>query len=73
VLSVLTGQGAGGTLTLASCRAYLFNIPQVPTTAQVGVFEGTALIAGQRYPAGCLVLPGGDQCGAATYYPRGPV
>ena len=69
----LTGQRAAGTLTLASGRVYQFSIPQVPTTAQVGVLEGTALIAGQRYHAGWLRLAGGDQRGAATYYPAGPI
>ena len=68
----LTGQRATGTLRLASGRVYSFSIPPVPVTAQVGVFEGTALIAGQRYHAGWLLLPGGDQRGAATYFPQGP-
>jgi hypothetical protein len=68
-----TNQNASGTLRLASGRVYLFSIPQVPTTAQVGVFEGTALIAGQRSHAGWLRLAGGDQRGAATYYPVGPI
>jgi len=45
------------------------SLPLVPATAQVGVFEGTALIAGQRYHAGWLRLSGGDQRGAATYFP----
>jgi hypothetical protein len=61
---------------LASCHTFsceYLSAPQVPTTAQVGVFEGTALIAGQRYHAGWLLLPGGDQRGAATYYPSSPV
>ena len=68
----LTDQRASGTLRLASGRVYPFSLPQVPATAQVGVFEGTALIAGQRYHAGWLLLPGGDQRGAATYYLPGP-
>jgi hypothetical protein len=66
-------QSASGTLTLASGRVYPFTIPRVPAAAQVGIFEGTALIAGQRYHAGWLRLAGGDQRGAATYYPAGPV
>ena len=67
-----TGQRASGTLRLASGRVYPFSISQVPATAQVGVFEGTALIAGQRYHAGWLLLPDGEQRGAATYFPQGP-
>jgi hypothetical protein len=69
----LTSQSANGTLTRPTGRVYPYTIPRVPTTTQVGVFEGTALIAGQRYHAGWLVLPGGDQRGAASYYPAGPV
>jgi hypothetical protein len=68
----LTGRRASGTLKLASGRVYSFTIPQVPTTAQVGAFEGTALIVGQRYHAGWLRLAGGEECGAATYFPQGP-
>jgi hypothetical protein len=67
-----TNQSATGTLKLASGRLYPFSIPRVSTTAQVGIFEGTALIAGQRDHAGWLRLAGGDQRGAATYYPPGP-
>ena len=69
----LTDQSASGTLRLASGRVYSFSIPQVPATGQVGIFEGTALIAGQRYHAGWLRLAGGDQRGAATYSPAGSV
>jgi hypothetical protein len=69
----LTSRSASGALTLPTGRIYPFTIPQVPTTTQVGVFEGTTLIAGQRYHAGWLVLPGGDQRGAASYYPSSPV
>jgi hypothetical protein len=47
-----SSQSANATLRLASGRVYPFSIPQVGATAQVGVFEGTALIAGQRYHAG---------------------
>jgi hypothetical protein len=68
-----TVQSSSGTLTLASGRTYAFSILQVPTTAQVGVFEGTVLIAGQRYHAGWLRLAGGDQRGAAPYFPTGPI
>lgn len=68
-----TGQRASGTLRLASGRVYSFGIPQVPATAQVGVFEGTALIAGQRYHGGWLLLLGLDQRGAATYFPASPI
>ena len=57
-----TGQRASGTLRLASGRVYSFGIPQVPATAQVGVFEGTALIAG----AGCC-------CWASTSGERPPI
>jgi hypothetical protein len=66
-------QSASGTLTEASGRVYAFTIPQVSTTARVGVFEGTALIGGQRYHAGWLMLPGGDQRGAASYFPASPI
>lgn len=69
----LTRQSASGTLRLASGRVYAFSIPQVSATAQVGVFEGTALIVGKRYHAGWLVLPDGNQRGAASFYPQGPV
>src|SRR5215469_2643116 len=69
----LTDERAAGALRLASGRVYPFSLPQVPATAQVGVFEGTATISGQRYHAGWLLLPGGDQRGAATYYPSSPI
>ena len=48
----LTDQRATGTLRLASGRVYSFSIPRVSTAARVGIFEGTALIAGKRYHAG---------------------
>lgn len=69
----LTDQRASGTLRLASGRVYSFSILRVPATARVGVFEGTALIGGQRYQAGWLLMPDGEQRGAATYYPSSPV
>lgn len=65
-------QSASGTLTLASGRAFTFMIPLVANTHQVGIFEGTDLIHGERYHAGWIVLPNGDQRGAATY-PTGSV
>ena len=69
----INSQSASGTLRLTSGHDYSFSIPQVSITAHVGVFEGTALISGQRYHAGWLLLPGGDQRGAATFFPVGPV
>jgi hypothetical protein len=71
--ALLTEQRASGTLRLASGRVYPFSLPQVPATARVGVFEGTATISGQRYHAGWLRLAGGDQHGAATYFPSSPI
>lgn len=65
-------QSASGRLTEASGRVYAFTIPQVPTTARVGVFEGVALLGGKPYHAGWLLLPDGEQRGAASYYPIGP-
>jgi hypothetical protein len=69
----LTNQSASGILTLAGGRTYTFSVPQVSATTQIGVFEGTDLIGGQRYHAGWLLLPDGDQRGAASYYPTGPI
>jgi hypothetical protein len=66
-------QSASGRLTLTSGRVYAFSLPKVAATAEVGVFEATVLIDGKGYHAGWLLLPGGEQRGAALYYPTGPI
>ena len=66
-------QSASGTLAEAAGRVYAFTIPLVATTARVGVFEGVALLGGKRYHVGWLLLPDGEERGAASYYSSGPV
>jgi hypothetical protein len=63
---------ATGTITLADGRAYGFSAPLAAPGGPAGLFESTGLLGGLSYHAGRIVLPGGEQRGAAAY-PVGPV
>jgi len=59
----ITVQEARGTLTLADGHTLPFTAPFVSDISQAGVYEGTALLNGQSYHAGWVVLPDGEQRG----------
>lgn len=65
-------QDAAGTVTLADGQSLRFTIPLVPATNRaVGIFAGTARMRGRTYRAGWIILPDGQQRGAA-FFPAHP-
>ena len=68
----LTRRSGSGTITLASGTTVRFTIPRIATGPRAGVFDGIARWHDRGYRAGWIILPGGQQRGAA-FYPSGPV
>jgi hypothetical protein len=61
-----------GTVTLTDGRTLPFTITVAGATHQAGIFAGTARYRDRTYRAGWILLPGGDERGAA-FFPSGPV
>ena len=61
-------QDAAGTPTVADGQSLRFTITSVPATNRaVGIFAGTARLRGRTYQAGWIILPDGQQRGAAFF------
>jgi hypothetical protein len=66
-----SGRRGTGTITLAGGRVLSFTVALVTGAHQAGIFAGTARYRGRDYRAGWIILPDGDERGAA-FYPSGP-
>jgi hypothetical protein len=66
-------QDAAGTLALADGQSLRFTITLTPATYRAaGIFAGTARLRGRSYQAGWIILPDGQQRGAA-FFPASPI